>query len=114
MNDHSADIDRRIDPLLRPLGITRNMKSHRILRECLALILEQEDRLEAVQKEIYLPLAEQHSCDWTAIQSALRRAARCAWDTNQDYLKELAGYPLNGCPSAVQFLEILYISLLRQ
>lgn len=94
----SADAVYRIPPLLRSLGIIRSMRSYAILSECLQCILDQEDRLEAVQKEIYEPLAENHTCDWTAIQSAVRRAAQTAWTTNPDLVRELAGYPLTGCP----------------
>ena len=89
------------------------MRSYSILSACLQYILEQEDRLEAVQKEIYEPIAEKRSCEWTAIQSSIRRAAQIAWSTNPDLVRELAGYPLTGCPSAVQFLEMLYNALAR-
>ena len=29
------------------------------------------------------------------------------------YVQQLAGYPLTGCPSAVQFLEMLYNAVVR-
>ena len=103
----------RLDDLLRPLGITRASKSSRILYECIALIFEQEDRLEAVQKEVYMPIAEQRHCKWLAIQSAVRRAAEKAWTTNPQRVQEMAGYPLTGCPSAVQFLEMIYNAVVR-
>lgn len=103
----------RVAQTLRPLGIIRSMRSYSILADCLQLIWEQEDRLEAVQKEIYEPVAEKHCSDWTAIQSTIRRAAQTAWSTNPSRVQELAGYPLDGCPSAVQFLEMLYNDLAR-
>ena len=77
-----TDFAAQVDGVLRPLGITRNMRAYRTLSEALRLIYEQEDRLEAVQKEIYEPLADRHCCDWTAIQSMIRRAAQTAWATN--------------------------------
>ena len=101
------------DTVLRPLGITRNMKAYRILNDALCLICEQEDRLEAVQKEIYEPLADHYHCNWTAVQSTIRRAAQTAWNTNPERVQQLAGYPLTGTPSAVQFLEMLYNALVR-
>ena len=51
-----SDSPAQLDQILRPLGITRSSKNYRILCECVALICEQEDRLEAVQKEIYTPI----------------------------------------------------------
>lgn len=62
----TTDFALRVADILRPLGITRNMRAYRILRDALARIYEQEDRLEAVQKEVYEPLSEQYHCYWTA------------------------------------------------
>lgn len=103
-----------VDSVLRPLGITRNMRAYHILSDALALICEQEDRLGAVQKEIYEPLSDRYCCNWTALQSTIRRAAQTAWSTNPTHVQELAGYPLTGVPSAVQFLELLYNALVRR
>lgn len=103
----------KIDSILRPLGITRNMKAYRVLSDALKLIAEKEERLEAAQKEIYEPLADASNCTWPAIQSIIRRAAKAAWNTAPDQIRTLAGYPLDGCPSAVQFLEMLYNAMVR-
>ena len=108
-----TDFHARADSVLRPLGIVRSMKAYRTLSETLWLICEREDRLEAVKKELYDPLAERQHCNWTASQSAIRRATRTAWDTNPAYVQQLAGYPLTGAPSAVQFLEMLYNAAVR-
>ena len=109
MTNFSTDVS----TILRPLGITRNMRAYYILNDILAMICEQEDRLEAVRKEIYEPLAERYCCDWTALQSTIRRASQTAWTTNPARVQEMAGYPLTGCPSAVQFIEMLYNTLVR-
>ena len=107
------EIYEHIDKVLRPLGITRSMRSYRMLCDCILQIFDREDRLESAQKEIYLPVSASRSCDWSAVQSAVRRAAGTAWRTNPAQLQKMAGYPLTGCPSAVQFLEIVYTAVLR-
>ena len=43
----------------------------------------------------------------------IRRAAQTSWATNPAQVQHLAGYPLTGCPSAVQFLELLYNGMVR-
>ena len=108
-----TDFAAQVDGVLRPLGITRNMRAYHTLSEALRLICEQEDRLEAVQKEIYTPVSDQRRCKWSAIQSAVRRAAEKAWALNPEGVQQLAGYPLTGAPSAVQFLEMLYNAVVR-
>lgn len=113
MDVKTESLNLKIDDVLRPLGITRSFRAYRALRECVVLICEQEDRLEAVQKEIYEPVAETQHCKWPAIQSAVRRASKLAWEVNPDAVRRLAGYPLTGCPSAVQFLEMVYNAVVR-
>ena len=108
-----SDSPAQLDQILRPLEITRSSKNYRVLCDCVALICEQEDRLEAVQKEIYTPISKQRHCKWSAIQSAVRRAAEKAWALNPEGVQQLAGYPLTGAPSAVQFLEMLYNVVVR-
>lgn len=109
----TTELSAQINDLLRPMGITRSMSAHSILCQCLELICEQEDRLQAVEKDIYTPIATRKHCGPKAIQSTVRRAAKSAWLTNPAYVQQLAGYPLTGVPSAVQFLEMLYNALAR-
>mgnify|MGYP003094606860 FL=1 len=108
-----SDLSAQVNDLLRPMGITRNVSTYSILLRCIELIYEQEDRLQAVEKEIYTPIADQRCCDPKAIQSVIRRATKTAWDTNPAYVQQLAGYPLTSAPSAVQFLEMLYNAAVR-
>ena len=113
MIDVNETLSNKIDDVLRPLGITRSFRSYRALREYIIRICEQEDRLEAVQKEIYEPIAETQHCKWKAIQGVVRRAAKLAWEVNPDAVCVMAVYPLTGCPSAVQFLEMVYNAVVR-
>ena len=41
------------------------------------------------------------------------RASKVAWDLCPDRVQEHAGYPLNGRPSAVTMLELLYNGVAR-
>ena len=108
-----SELSTQISDVLRPMGITRNMSAYSILVQCVELIYEQEDRLQAVEKEVYTPVADRKHCDPKAIQSAIRRASKSAWLTNSAYVQKLAGYPLTGIPSAVQFLEMIYNAVVR-
>ena len=48
----------KFDRLLRPLGITRYRKDYPVLIRCPDLVQTQPDRLQALQKEIYLLVAD--------------------------------------------------------
>lgn len=103
--------DTQFDCLLRPLGLTRLQSDYYALRQCLALVCAQPDRLLALQKEVYLPVAEASGHTWRAVESAVRRAAKLAWKTDPERVRALAGYPLDCRPTAGQFLEMLYAAM---
>ena len=42
-----------------------------------------------------------------AVDQNIRTAVQIAWRTNPELLREMAGYPLDGPPTASEFLEIL-------
>lgn len=67
----------------------------------------------SISATVHTPIADRRRCEPKAIQSAVRRAAKGAWLTNPEYVQQLAGYPLTGAPSAVQFIEMLYNALVR-
>ena len=104
----TSDLSARINDVLRYVGITRNMNAYIILSQALTLIAEDEDRLRAVEKEIYTPIAGKKLYEPKAVQSTIRRASKVAWNLCPDRVQELAGYPLNGRPSAMTMLELLY------
>ena len=109
----TSDLSARINDVLRYVGITRNMNAYIILSQALTLIAEDEDRLRAVEKEIHTPIADKKLYEPKAVQSTIRRASKVAWDLCPDRVQELAGYPLNGRPSAVTMLELLYNGVAR-
>ena len=48
----------KVNRILRLLGITRNFRAYPILVDCLARIHDDPSSLEAVTKEVYMPVAE--------------------------------------------------------
>ena len=109
----TSNLSAHINDVLRYVGITRNMNAYIILSQALTLIAEDEDRLRAVEKELYTPIADKKMYEPKAVQSTIRRASKVAWDLCPDRVQELAGYPLNGRPSAVTMLELLYNGVAR-
>lgn len=98
---------------LRPFGITRCYKG--LVHTCFSIFLAVNDdfRLEAVTKEIYMETASHFGCKWTAVERNIRTVAARAWQVNPDLLMQMAGYPLNGTPSASEFIEIISSYILR-
>lgn len=95
-------------------GITRYRKGYPVLIRCPDLVQTQPDRLQALQKEIYMPVADTMGLRWKSVESVIRRAAALAWKVNPERVQELAGYPLAKRPTAGAFLEMLCNALTQR
>lgn len=70
----TSDLSARINDVLRYVGITRNMNAYIILSQALTLIAEDDDRLRAVEKEVYTPIVDKKMYEPKAVQSTILRA----------------------------------------
>lgn len=95
-------------------GITRYRKGYPVLIRCPDPVQTQPDRLQALQKEIYMPVADAMGLRWKSVESVIRRAAALAWKVNPERVQELAGYPLAKRPTAGAFLEMLCNALTQR
>ena len=95
-----------IEDVFRRLGINKNYKGCRRTSLLLELALENDCRLEAVTKELYMEAAEQLHCHWKALEHSLRTVIKRAWITNPEFIQEMAGYPMDDYPANSEFLSI--------
>lgn len=102
-----------IQNTLRPFGITRCYKGFKYTVYAIHLVIENEDRLDAVTKEIYMETASYFGCKWTAVERNIRTAVSKAWRVNPDLLCRMAGYPLSDTPTASAFIEIISSYIIR-
>ena len=102
-----------IQDTLRLFGITRCYKGFQHTAYAIYLAVQDESRLEAVTKEIYMGTASHFNCNWTAVERNIRTAVARAWRINRPLLVKIAGYPLTYPPTASEFIEILASYILR-
>ena len=103
----------RIYTILRYLSVTKAYLGCHQTAYAVKLALENEDRLSAVTKEIYMETASHFGCSWGAIERNIRTVIVRAWRICPERLIELAGYPLDGAPTEGEFIEIL-VNYMRQ
>ena len=102
-----------VQDILRALGITRCYKGIKHTEYAICLAIQDESRLEAITKEIYMETAEHFACSWTSVERNIRTAVSRAWSVNPDLLCQIAGYPLKAEPSASQFIEMISSYIIR-
>lgn len=99
----------KISIVLRQLGLYRNYKGYNRLIYAVCLVLENESRLEAVVKEVYMPVAEKYRCSWCAVERCLRESINRMWITNHEKLCELADSKLRKPPTPAELLDIIAV-----
>lgn len=102
-----------IQDVLRPFGITRCYKGYKHTSYAIYLAVTENERLEAVTKEIYMETAQHFGCKWTAVERNIRTTVSRAWQVNPALLCQMAGYPLSSAPTASEFIEIVSSYIIR-
>ena len=97
-----------IQAILRKLGICSTYRGYKAMVIALTLALEDEDRLNAITREIYAETARQLGSTPSAVEKNLRTVGMRAWDINRTDLERMAGYRLEAMPSVSEFLDILF------
>ena len=92
--------------LLRPFGITNNYTGCSQLIRAVKIVLEKPDGIQAVHKQIYAVIAKEYDLQPRSVESNIRTLSDIAWKNDPARLVQIAGYPLDNRPSAVQFIEI--------
>ena len=62
--------------------------------------------IQAVHKQIYAVIAKEYDLQPRSVESNIRTLSDIAWKNDPARLVQIAGYPLDNRPSAVQFIEI--------
>mgnify|MGYP003301473213 CR=1 FL=1 len=99
---------------LRSLGIGRQYLGYNITIMAVRMVLTDENRLLCIKQGVFIPLSEQQHCDWRTIERNIRTVIHRAWNVNQTYLNELAGYPLHQEPTVTEFVEMLSAHVLQE
>lgn len=99
---------------LRQLGVGAKYKGFHLAALAVGAILENEDRLTSVTKEIYHDVAKMTGFSQTAVERNIRTVVARAWSCNQQALIQMAGYTLTTAPTVSEFLDIIANYVRRQ
>lgn len=107
MGEEKIDIQKAIG-LLESLGIQPYLRGYKMTLLALERIAENQERIYAAIKEIYLPIAEILNCSTATVEVGIRRAAERAWRVNPELMQGLSIETLYDRPQVRSFLLILY------
>lgn len=102
-----------IQDTLRRFGITRCYKGFYHTTYTIYLATNNEERLYAVTKDIYMETAAHFGCSWKSVEHNIRTAVSRAWLIDPELLVRFAGYRLDAKPTASEFIEIIASHVIR-
>ena len=96
-----------IEKELKILNIRKKYAGHKLIKCAVLLVIENEDRLRHVIRDIYDPTALKTGCKIKQVERNIRPMIFKAWDTNREHLNEIAGTELTAPPTVSEFIEYL-------
>ena len=107
MGEEKIDIQ-KASGLLENLGIQPYLCGYKMTLLALERIAENQERICAVIKEIYLPIAEKLNCSTATVEVGIRRTSERAWKVNPELMRGLSIETLHDRPQTRSFLLMLY------
>lgn len=99
---------KELDALLKYAGFRRRYKGYHYFLTCLELAVEHEERLSAVTKEIYMPVANQHHTDYRCVERDIRTVCEHAWKHGgKEVFEEKFQRKWDKIPSGLNFIELM-------
>lgn len=107
-----ADLEEIITTLLHELGVPANIKGYKQLKEAILLVIEDEEYLHPITKNLYPAIAEKFGDTTTNVEKSMRNAIKKAFDRGNNN-KILNVYFANtidshkGKPTTSEFIAIV-------
>lgn len=102
-----SDIVKSTAEALQLCNVSRRYCGYWYILYAMELLDEDETRLTAITKEIYMEIAHDSCNSWKSVERDIRTVTKKAWDNNPEYIRKISGYPIRSAPCTSEFLSIL-------
>ena len=103
---------KKAELLIRKAKFSKRYRGYYYLLQCIELVFADENRLCALSKEVYRPIAEKYQVSCRCIERDIRTARDYAWQRGgKEILEEISGGVFYESPSVGELIEILAVYL---
>ncbi len=95
-------------------GLTGRYRGYPMLISAVRISIEDEGQTRIVARSLYSRVAQECRCPLYRVERNIRTMVMHTWNTNRDYLQEIAGYPLYAPPTSSEFIGIIASHILRK
>jgi len=108
---HGSSLEIVISRTIVDFGIPPHVRGYQYIREALMLLLEDENKLFGITKDLYPVIARKYLTTPARVERAIRHAIEISWDGHskyslRSYFTDSSTRPTNSC-----FLEFLQKSI---
>lgn len=99
---------KRIDDLLKELGIYRTYKGYYYIADAIELVMQDASLLLYISKSLYPVVAKHFNTTISCVERNIRTVINCCWESEYvETLEKIAGIRLYRKPKAGEFIDII-------
>ena len=99
--------------VLHLCGLSGKYRGYPLLIAAVQISIQDDGLTRAVTRSLYTRVAQECHCPLYCVERNIRTMVMHTWNTNRDYLQEIAGYPLHAPPTSSEFIGIIASHILR-
>ena len=108
---NKADMERAVTEIIHEIGVPAHIKGYSYIREAILLVLEDEDIINAVTKQLYPSVAKIYDTSPSRVERAIRHAIEVAWNRGDtETINKIFGFTINqskGKPTNSEFIAMI-------
>lgn len=108
LSPEKLNLKRMVTEILHEIGIPTNLKGYHYLRDAIMLAVEDMDRVNAMMRCIYIPIAQKRNATADRVRKNITRAIESAWNQGDaEILQRYFGYTIIGTKGKVTNMEFI-------
>lgn len=96
-----------LETALCMIGFKKRFESFVRLQMAVQLVLQDDNRIRHVQRDIYEPVGAALGCSWNCVEHSIRHRIKAIWDRNPHAFDCLCRAPLYEQPTTTDLIEYL-------
>ena len=105
------DMERAVTEIIHEIGVPAHIKGYSYIREAILLVLEDEDIINSITKQLYPSVAKIYRTSPSRVERAIRHAIEVAWDRGDtETINSIFGFTINqakGKPTNSEFIAMI-------
>lgn len=96
-----------LETALQMIEFKKHHESYHRLKMAVQLVIQDDNRMRRVQKEIYIPVGDAFGCTWQCVERSIRYRIGIVWSKNPCVFDCICRTPLYEKPTTADLIEYM-------